>query len=116
MYWQWCQSGYTDKELHEITLEMQEITLKHQFLLHLIHVSGSRLICCGVDGLSCGNLQLEKLDEEIYLHLPANHDQVSRSPTILTWIQSWISDPFLSAEPSDWFSRYQQTYYTSIRS
>ena len=59
----WHRGGYNDKELYEIILEMQEIALKRQFLLHLIHVAASRLICCGVDGPSHGNLQLEKLDE-----------------------------------------------------
>ena len=59
----WHRGGYTDKELYEIMLEMWEIARKQQFLLHLIHVAVSRLICCGVDGPSHGNLQLEKLDE-----------------------------------------------------
>ena len=52
----WHKGGSTDKELYEIMLEMREITLEHQFLLHLIHVAGSRLIRCGVDGLSRGDL------------------------------------------------------------
>ena len=82
---------------------MQEISLEHQFLPHLIHVAVSRLIRCGVDELSCNDLQLEKLDEEIYLHLAVERDPILRSPTLLTWIQSWISDPFSLAEPSDWF-------------
>ena len=65
-------------------LDMQEISLKRQFLLHLIRVSGSRLIRCGVDGLSCGVLQLENLDEEIYLNLPVDRDQILHSPRLLT--------------------------------
>ena len=54
----WLKGGSTDKELYEIMLDMQEITLKRQLLLRLIHVSGSRLIRCGVYGLSRGDLQL----------------------------------------------------------
>ena len=84
-------------------LEMREIALERQFLLHLIHVAGSRLIRCGVDVLYSGDSKLEKLDEEIYLHLPVDRDPILRSPTLLTWIQSWTSDPFSLAEPSDWF-------------
>ena len=112
----WNKGGSTDKELYEIMLEMQEIALERQFLIHLIHVAGSRIIRCGVDGISCGNLQLENLDGGIYLHLSVNRDPISRSTTLLTWIQSWISDPFLLAEPSDWFSRAQQIHSTSVRS
>ena len=85
-------------------LDMRETDLERQFLLHLIHVYGSRLICCGVDGLYRGGLQLENLDEEIYLYLPVDRDPILRSHTLLTWIQSWIGDPFTLAEPSDWFS------------
>ena len=88
------KGGYTEKELDEIMLEMREISLKLQLLLHFIHVAGSRLISCGVDGIYRGCLQLENLDEEIYLHLPVDRDPILCSPTILTWIQSWISDPF----------------------
>ena len=48
----WYKGGSTDKELYDIMLEMQEIALKRQFLLHLIHVSSLRLIRCDVDGIS----------------------------------------------------------------
>ena len=82
----------------------------------MIHVARSILIRCDVDGLSRGNLQLEKLDEEIYIYLPVNRDPIFCSPALLTWIKSWISDPFSLDEPSDWFSRSQHTYSTSVRS
>ena len=62
------------------------------------------------------NLQLEKLDEEINLHLPIDRDPILNSPTLLTWIQSWISDPFSLDKPNDWFSLSQQTHSTSVRS
>ena len=67
-------------------LEMQEIDLERQLLHHLIHVSGSIIIRSSVDELSHGDLQLENLDEEIYLHLPVDRDPILCSPTILTWI------------------------------
>ena len=97
-------------------LEMQEIALELQFLLRLIHVSGSRLIRSGVDGLSRGDLQLENSDDEIYLYLTVNRNPILRSPTILSWTQSWISETFSLAEPSDWFSRAKHTHSTSVSS
>ena len=36
----WHKYGYTDKELYDIMLKMQEMDLGRQLLLHLIHVSG----------------------------------------------------------------------------
>ena len=78
---------------------MREIFLKFQFLLRLIHVDSSRLIFCGVDGISSSYLKLENLDKEIYLHLPVYLDPISHSPTILTWIQSWISNSFNYPNP-----------------
>ena len=68
-------------------LEMQEISLILQLLLHLIHVASTILIHCGVDGLPHGDLQLENLDEEIYLHLLVDRDSISHSPIIFTWIK-----------------------------
>ena len=110
------KGGSTYKVLYEIMLEMQEIALTRQFLIRFIHVSISRPISCGVDGLSLVYLQLETLDGEMYLHLPVDRDPIFHSSTLLTWIQSWISDPFLLAEPSDLFSRAQQPHDTSISS
>ena len=81
----------------------------------MIHVASSRLIRCGVDGLYRGELQLENLDEKRFLHIPIDCDPILRSPTLLTWIQSCLRDPFLLSEPIDWFFRAQQTHYTSIR-
>ena len=111
----WHKGVSTDKEWYEVMLDLRESALDCQFLLHLIHVPGSRLICCGVDGLSRGDLQLEKLDGEIYIHLSVDRDHILHSPILLTWIQSWISDPFSLAEPSDWFYRDKQTHTTSAR-
>ena len=53
-----------------------------------------RLIRCSANGLSRGELQLEIWIKEIHLHLLFDCDPILRSTTILTWIQSWISDPF----------------------
>ena len=56
------------------------------------------------------------MDEEIYLHLLVDREPILRSPTLLTWIQLWISDPFSLAEPSDWFYQAQQKHYTYVSS
>ena len=52
----WHKGGSTDKKLYEIMLDIQEISLESQFLIHLIRVSGLRPIRFSVDGLSRGNL------------------------------------------------------------
>ena len=56
------------------------------------------------------------MDKGIYLRLSVDRDQIFRSPTLLTWIQLWISDPFSLAEPSDWFYQAQQTHCTYVSS
>ena len=58
-----CNKGVsTNKELYDIRLEMWEISLESQFLIRLIHVDNSWLICCGFDGLYCRDLHLENMD------------------------------------------------------
>jgi hypothetical protein len=100
----WHKGGSSSPELYEIMLELRELALEFQFLFHLIHFAGTRLVCCGVDGLSCGEVELGKLTEDIFIDLPLDPDPLSRSPSLLNWLNSWIPDDLSIAQPSDWFT------------
>jgi hypothetical protein len=44
------------RALHEMVTELRELTLKGNFILHIFHIAGTRMIQIGVDALSRGEL------------------------------------------------------------
>ena len=74
-------------------------------ILHVIHVSGKRMIASGVDGLSRGDhssgvMQGKTLESFVPLHLTA----LERSPSLLPWLEDILEGHqanFLT--PEGWF-------------
>jgi hypothetical protein len=112
----WHKGGSTSRELYKIMLELRELALKFQFLLHLIHFAGTRLIHCGVDVFSRGEVEIGKLTEDIFIDLPLDTDPLSRSPSLLNCLNSWIADDLSIAQPSDWFTHAQQSHSITLES
>jgi hypothetical protein len=106
----------TSWELYETRLELRELALKLQFLLHLIHVAGTRLIGCGADGISHDEAELGKLTEDMFIDFPLDTYPLSRSPSLLNWLNSWIPDDLSMAQPSDWFTHAQQSHSATLES
>ncbi len=48
--------GSSSKLLHELVLHLWKAEIRHRFLLHVVHVTGTRMIAQGMDGLSRGIL------------------------------------------------------------
>ena len=96
----------SSRKLLELVIRVRLLETKHSITLHVVHVSGKRMIAVGVDGISRGLLNEgvmagEKMLSFIPLHLTATE----RSPTLLPWIQSWVSEEVHSLSPYDWFQR-----------
>ena len=47
------------KKLCELVLRLKELEMAHGMILHVIHVSGKRMIKSGIDGLSAVTTRLE---------------------------------------------------------
>ena len=99
----------SSEALHQMVTELRLLTLRGNFILHLFHIAGTRMIEIGVDGLSRGELQLGALenltpDSAIPLHLTA----LQRSPGLRLWLDSWLTGDFRVTQPSDWFHSAQQ--------
>jgi hypothetical protein len=106
----WYKSGSSEKELYDMVLEVTEVAIKFKSVCYLINVVGIHLIACGIDVLSHGELDIGKLSHPVYLHLPLTRNPLQRSPSPTQWLQSWISESFTIAEPSDWFNHAQHTH------
>jgi hypothetical protein len=93
------------RRLFELVLELKQLEMEADLILHIIHVSGRRMIVQGTDGLSRadhsrGVMSGRPMLEFVPLHLSA----LDRKPDLKGWTNSVICglDPvFLS--PKGWF-------------
>ena len=86
--------------------------MKASFKLHVVHVSGSRMIEQGTDGLSRG-ISYEGLLGSRYNflnYLPLHESAITRSSALLTWLQSWSSSHMEVLSPEGWFERGHDIY------
>ena len=91
------------QSLYELMLELKQISLENGFILKLVHITGTRMIAQGKDGLSRGELHIGALLNKEMINVPLHLDPISRSPKLLQWCQSW-SEPNMQAwTPLQWF-------------
>jgi hypothetical protein len=93
------------RKLFELVLRLRRLEMENDMIIHVVHVSGKRMIAQGTDGLlradhSEGVMQGRSMMEFMPLHL----DPVEREPRLKPWIESvtkGLDAKFLSLE--DWF-------------
>jgi hypothetical protein len=94
------------RKLFELVLQLRKVAMSAGLLLHVIHVSGKRMIAQGTDGLSRGDhtegvMQGKAMIEFIPLHLSA----LERSPELRVWLaQAFGEMDHTFLEPEGWFS------------
>ena len=99
-----------NKDLDDLVHRLWKIQMKGDFTLHVYHVAGTRMIECGIDGLSRGD-KSEGIARGVPVlnFIPIHLSPVQRSPGILPWIKSWWTDKDLGnlelMSPEDWFLR-----------
>jgi hypothetical protein len=106
----WHKGSSKVRNLYEIMLELHEAAIKFQFLLHFVHVAGTRMIEVGVDGLSRAELDVGKLTNPTTIQISMHISPIQRNGLRRTLISSWISEPLHFAEPHDWFEEAQQSH------
>ena len=99
----------SSKALDEMVLELRLIALKGNFVLRMVHISGTRMIRLGIDGLSRAKYHAGALcDAQEPGIIPLHLDPMARSPQIWPWLESWADGTLEIASPDDWFYRAQQ--------
>ena len=92
--------------LFNLVLRLRKAEHDGGLKLHVMHVSGKRMIAQGTDGLSRGNflegvLAGQSMKSFVPLHLSA----IERSRTLVKWLKSWIpSDKVTVLKSEDWFT------------
>jgi hypothetical protein len=90
-------------------LELKILSMQANCVVQLVHVAGTRMIACGIDGLSRGELQVGALLQGgVGSMLPLHLSAIDRSPALIDWVRGWAGKDVLVAEPSDWFYNAQQ--------
>ena len=85
------------KRLHSLVLDLRSLEMKFGMTIHVIHISGKRMIAQGMDGCSRGSLMEGVMAGEDMLTFV-------RSSRLLRWLRSWTSRPLLEPlTPEGWF-------------
>lgn len=99
----------SSRKLFDLILDLRKLQMDTGMIIHMIHVSGLRMISQGTDGLSRGSslegiMRGSPFLSYVPLHLSALERQ---GDTLKEWILSWFSgrDEPLILSPKDWFTR-----------
>ena len=94
------------RELFDLVLRLKQLELREDLILHVIHISGRRMIWQGTDGLSRadhsqGVMRGKPIEDFVPLHLNA----LERAPLLQGWLEDitrTLDPTFL--EPEGWYS------------
>jgi hypothetical protein len=91
--------------LFELVLRLKRLELAHDITLHVIHVSGRRMIAEGADDLSRAYHGVGvMLGKDIRFFIPLHLDPVVREPQLTSWLGDVTRDMgFKTLTPSGWF-------------
>jgi hypothetical protein len=86
-------------------IDLRELEMETGLMLHILHVSGKRMIAQGTDGLSRGDHSSGVMAGTNMLHyVPLHLSALSRSPPLLSWLEDVLcqsSPTFLT--PENWY-------------
>ena len=95
----------TSKKLHGLVVRLRSLEMKYGLLIHLIHVSGKRMIAQGTDGCSRGFLMEGVMAGDnmlSFVDLGKSADE--RFPPVVDWIRSWSGqDEIKPLSPEGWY-------------
>ena len=99
----------TSKLLFELVVRLRKLELNVGLRLHIIHVSGKRMIEQGTDGVSRGNMMEGVLaGRKMLSFIPIHLTALERNGRVLEWIRTWSgNDKLEPLKPLDWMIRGQ---------
>lgn len=95
------------RELDSLIFRLWKLQMSGGFTLHVYHVSGTRMIASGIDGLSRGD-KTEGISKggSILDYVPIHLSPDQRSDSLVRWIDSWWDKDYgklWNMKPKDWF-------------
>jgi len=102
-FWKGASSS---EKLDALVIRLRQLEMRTEMMLHLIHVSGKRMIDSGVDGISRGDHTSGVMDgEDLVSFVPLHLSAFDRSPGLRPWLEDILDGHdanFLS--PEGWFN------------
>jgi len=99
----------SSKRLFELTLELRKLQMNDELQLHLIHVSGKRMIAQGTDGLSRGSTYQGVMNGTPFLNYVSLHQSAldRQGSSLISWALSWFTgtDKPTILSPNDWYTK-----------
>ena len=91
--------------LHALVLELRTLEMIYGMTLHVVHISGKRMIAQGTDGCSRGSLMEGVMaGQDMLSFIDLSRTAIERHPPILKWVRSWTGRPGLAPLPAEgWF-------------
>jgi len=90
------------RELHKLVLRLRVLEMKLGVRIWVVHVSGSRMIMTGIDGVSRGDMDAGVMaGADMLSFIPLNLSAMHQSSKLTNWLQSWICDGANFLEPWD---------------
>ena len=95
-------------------LRLRELEVRYGTRLHIIHVSGDRMIRQGTDGLSRGDHSEGVMKGQPMLaHVPLHQSAFEVQPGLRQWVESWwpadvAGKLWFHDDPADWFDLAHQ--------
>ena len=91
--------------LHYLVLSLRAIEMEYGMTIHVVHISGKRMIAQGTDGCSRGSLMEGVMaGADMLTFVDLGKGGFDRHPPLLEWIGSWTGEPDLEPlSPEGWF-------------
>jgi hypothetical protein len=77
----------SNPRLFEPILHLKQLELSHSLQLHVVHISGTRMMAQGTDDLSRGAVR--ELDNPSFM-VPLHLSALERDPRLPVWLQTWF--------------------------
>jgi hypothetical protein len=87
-----------------LVVRLRAMTTLYGIRIHIFHVSGTRMIAQGTDGVSRGFLGEGIMSgESMVSFIPIHMTATERSGGLVSWIKEWTGPSTIVLEPIDWF-------------
>ena len=98
-------------DLYDIVLKIRLIAIKFHFLLHIPHISGTRMIQSGVGDLSCGEILMGQLQTPVEELMIFHRSPFKRMYSLSAWFSTCIVTPLRVTKPEYWLCN---AYHSNI--
>lgn len=97
----------SSKLLHELVLRLRLLEIQHSVIIHVIHISGKRMMAQGTDGCSRGSrLEGVMAGADMLSFIDLSRNAIERQPLVLDWVRKWTGIDNLSPlKVEDWFDK-----------